>query len=108
VSDDPFNLREDGKEGQYKKEICSKFRELNWKLDDKFDKNIISLNTLIKWRQKENKTIKKQWKILKKYLTYQTFHDVLPRTAELDLLNKEILYDKGKKKKIVRLMQGHY
>jgi hypothetical protein len=104
----PVNLAEDGKYKQYIQEISSKFKELNWKIDDRFEKNIISFDTVIKWRQKEIKTTPRQRKKKMKFSTYETFHDELPRTAELDLLNKEMLIRKKRKQKRVRFMQGNY
>jgi guanylate kinase len=48
-----FNLAEDNKEERYITEISSKSQELNFKMDDRFEKNIVTLDTEIKWRQKE-------------------------------------------------------
>jgi hypothetical protein len=73
-------------------------------MDNRFEKNIVSLDTVIKWKQREILNIPRQ---RKKHSTYEVFYDILIKTAELYLLNKEMLIGKKRKRKRVRFMQGN-
>jgi hypothetical protein len=83
-------IKMDGHEQEFIAQLSSKVRELNFKLEDRFENNAVGFSSIIKWKQVKDGTVGRQKKKKKDDIIVMS-HEVFPTLQKKFNLDQNII-----------------